>query len=98
MKMYRLLLSIAFFACLLLPASAQSACGKRIDLVKIIAGKYKELPRALAIAGESNLLEVYVSETGSWTILITRPPGVACIVAAGQSWEEFPAQKQMTGL
>ena len=98
MKTCRLFLTLILAPCLALPAAAQSACGKRDDIVKIITNKYKEVPRALAIAGQSNLLEVYASEGGSWTILITQPQGAACIVAAGQSWEEFPAQKQMTGL
>lgn len=98
MKTCRLFLTLILASSATLPAAAQSACGKRDEIVKIITNKYKEVPRALAIAGQSNLLEVYASESGSWTILITQPQGSACIVAAGQSWEEFPAQKRMTGL
>lgn len=98
MKMCRLFLTLLLASCFTLPAAAQSACGKRDEIVRMITNKYKEVPRALAIAGQSNLLEVYASEGGSWTILITQPHGSACIVAAGQSWEEFPAQKRMTGL
>ena len=33
-------------------------------------------------------MEVYASEkTGSWTILLTKPDGVACLVASGGMWE-----------
>ena len=98
MKTCRLFLTLVLASSFALPAAAQSACGKREEIVKIIMNKYKEVPRALAIAGQSNLLEVYASEKGSWTILITQPQGSTCIVAAGQSWEELPVRKQMTGL
>lgn len=98
MKTCCVFLALILASSFALPAAAQSACGKRDAIVKIITGKYKEVPRALAIAGQSNLLEVYASASGSWTILITQPQGAACIVAAGQSWEELPVQKQMTGL
>ncbi len=33
-------------------------------------------------------MEIYASdETGSWTIIVTLPDGMACLVAAGQSYE-----------
>lgn len=78
------------FGIIVAPVHAQSACGKRVDIVKMLASKYKEAPRVLAISGQSNLLEAYVSPLGSWTILITNPQGLACIVAAGESWENVP--------
>lgn len=98
MNTCRVFLSLILVSAFAVPAGAQTACGKRADIVKMLTGKYKEVPRALAIAGQSNLLEVYASATGSWTILITQPRGATCIVAAGQSWEEIPEQKQLTGL
>jgi hypothetical protein len=34
------------------------------------------------------LVELFASpETGSWTILVTRPDGVTCLLAAGHSIE-----------
>jgi hypothetical protein len=35
------------------------------------------------------VIEVYSSEeTGTWTILVTRPDGTSCLLAAGQRWEQ----------
>ena len=35
------------------------------------------------------MIEVYSSdETGTWTILVTRPDGTSCLLAAGQRWEQ----------
>lgn len=86
-------------ACLITSqASAQVPCGDRGEIVKMLAEKYRERPRAMAIASQTSLLEVYSSKAGSWTILITRPRGPSCIIAAGQSWEDIPETKELTGL
>ena len=33
-----------------------------------------------------SVIELFVSETGSWTILITRTNGLSCIAASGENW------------
>ena len=100
MKTCLVLLSLLTAAAFVAPAQAQGqmACGKRLDIVKMLSTKYNEMPRALGIAGQTNLLEVYTSKSGSWTLLLTQPRGATCIVGAGQSWEDIPEQKQLTGL
>lgn len=72
------------------PAQAQSVCGDRTEIIKVLAAKYHELPRAFGIAGQRNLTELFVSESGSFTILITQPMGVTCILATGLEWQEMP--------
>ncbi len=32
------------------------------------------------------VLELFVSDAGSWTILVTRTDGLSCITASGESW------------
>lgn len=71
-------------------ATAQStakACAKRTDAVTHLASKYEEAPVAIGIANNGGVLEVLSSEKGSWTILVTMPNGVSCMLATGQSWE-----------
>ncbi|MGF1660755.1 MAG: hypothetical protein ACFCUS_15140 [Rubrimonas sp.] len=72
------------------PASAQQPiCGDRASLVTQLQKKYGEARRAMGLQGESTLIEVFASsDTGTWTILFTRPDGVTCAVAAGQAWRE----------
>ena len=36
------------------------------------------------------VLEVLASTVGSWTILITRPDGVSCVVTSGEAWDTVP--------
>ena len=80
-------------------ANAQSACGVRAKFIETLAKNYQEEPSAFGIAGQRNLVELFVSKAGTWTMLVTHPSGMSCIVAAGQSWEQFPpATAKMTGL
>lgn len=70
-----------------LVAEAQLACAPRDDIVSQLTQRFKETPEANGITPDGMLLEVFVSEAQSWTILITSPKGVSCIAATGESWE-----------
>lgn len=86
-----LMFALAVMASLIAaPAHAQPVCGDRANLINVLAGKYKELPKAFGIAGQRNLVELFVSKTGSWTMIVTQPLGPSCILATGQGWEEVP--------
>lgn len=80
--------SAAFFmstACL-----AQSICGERTEIVRQLEKNYKEHTVALGIAENGRLIEVLASDAGTWTIIVTRPDGQACVLATGQSFEMLP--------
>ncbi|MET4101545.1 hypothetical protein ABIE58_000966 [Roseovarius sp. MBR-78] len=69
-------------------AQAQGlTCLPRAALVERLEGAYKESPTGGGLQNPQQLLEVWASsETGSFTVFITRPNGVSCIVATGQHW------------
>lgn len=69
------------------PAFAQVLCAKHADLLKHLADRYGEQPHAIAFTDQGSLVEVMVSPTGSWTIVITAPGRPSCIVATGKEWE-----------
>ena len=76
-------------------AAAPPACGPRTELVKQLANKYREAPVAVGLANSGTLVEVLTSDSGStWTILLSRPDGTSCLVAAGEEWQ---AVKQTAG-
>lgn len=81
------------------PAAAQTAghpidhqtCNRHGDLLETLKRSYAEEPNAFGLQGNGHLLEVFVSkQTGSWTIVSTRPDGTSCIIAAGQHWQAVP--------
>ena len=71
-------------------AMAQAVCNERARFVEQLAGSYAENTVGLGLVNNGNVLEVLASRKGSWTILITKPNGMSCVVATGESWEEIP--------
>ena len=76
------------------PARAAPAkCGDRSKLIEVLKDRYKEFPVALGISQKSTeAFEVYASESGTWTVLMTMSNGLACVMAAGHSWQDLPKQ------
>lgn len=68
------------------PAQAQ-ACSKHEDVVEKLKGKFQEKQLGYGLIGDRAIMEIYASEKGSWTIIVTRSNGIACVVAAGSDWE-----------
>jgi hypothetical protein len=68
--------------------AASPVCGPRTQLLDQLTKKYKEAPVGVGIANNGALVEVLTSNDGAtWTILISRPDGTSCLVAAGQEWQ-----------
>lgn len=88
-------LSSAFFvaAAFLAPLAANAQgqnCGNRDLVVERLTTKYGESRQSIGMAPKGRVVEVYAShETGTWTITITMPNGVTCLVASGQSFENL---------
>ena len=72
-------------------AMAQQAhgCRDRAEMVEWLAQRFGEQPIGVGLAGPERLLELHVSPEGSWTILITSPRGLSCMLAVGQSWMQL---------
>ena len=46
-----------------------------------------ETARGIGVGSSGELVtELFVSETGSWTVLVTRTNGTSCILASGHDW------------
>lgn len=75
------------------PAMAQQPlCTERSEVVNQLSSQYSEAPVAMGIANNGGVVEILSSQTGtSWTIILTMPNGVTCMIAAGENWESLPA-------
>ncbi len=70
--------------------SAQNArnCAPRDVVVERLASGYGETRQSIGLGARGTMVEVFAStETGTWTITVTAPSGVTCLVASGQSFE-----------
>ncbi|WP_214470788.1 hypothetical protein [Mesorhizobium sp. dw_380] len=70
-----------------LSAQAQLVCGGRSDVVAGLAKAFQERQIGYGVVGQVAIVEIYVSASGSWTLLITDVSGRSCILAAGEGWE-----------
>lgn len=68
-------------------APTADVCGSRTVLVERLLSEFKENQAAVGTLHENAILEVFVSNEGSWTILATGTDGRSCVLAAGQDFE-----------
>lgn len=76
-------------------------CGPRDNVVALLGERYGESRQSIGLAGRGQVMEVFASlETGTWTITVTLPNGMTCLVASGQSYEALsePLQPRGTSL
>jgi len=74
------------------PAAAQAAqaarsfCTERDTLLSQLEHKYGEVPVAIGVA-DGRLVELLTAKDGiTWTIILTSPQGVSCLIASGDGW------------
>ena len=64
-------------------------CAPRTAVVERLASGYGETRQSIGLGANNAVVEVFASEeTGTWTITVTSPQGVTCLVASGQAFEE----------
>jgi hypothetical protein len=82
----------AYFLALLLAAGPAAAmqCGSRDAVTITLAERYGEVRQALGLAQNGVVMELYAAQSGSWTIVITRPDGMTCLLAAGEEFQSIP--------
>lgn len=96
-------LATVAMAALAWPVAADTAptsvpCAKRDTITHGLEQKFGEARRGAGLVSEKSVLELWgSSDTGTWTVLMTRADGVSCIVAAGDDWRDVPIQAAQPG-
>jgi hypothetical protein len=72
------------------PALA-AACAPHDEFTQHLATNYKEKSGGVGVSSDGSLFELFTSEKGSWSLLITNGDKISCIVAAGDMWVQKPA-------
>lgn len=70
-------------------ASAQPrACAPRDVVLDRLAVRYGEARKAIGLGANAQMVEVFASEdSGTWTIIVTSPSGLTCLIASGSAFE-----------
>lgn len=81
-------LGILALAATQVQAEGNRNCAPRDMVLERLSGKYGETRQSIGIGANNAVIEVFAStETGTWTITVTLPTGITCLVASGQSFE-----------
>ncbi|MCR9124576.1 MAG: hypothetical protein NXH82_00470 [Rhodobacteraceae bacterium] len=71
-------------------ASSTRNCGPRDIVVQRLADGYGETRQGIGLGANNAVMEIFASdETGTWTITVTLPSGMTCLMASGQAFEEI---------
>lgn len=65
-------------------------CAPREEMISTLSGTFTESQKAFGFLSPTLLLEVFASDAGGFTILITGTDGVSCVLVVGTGWEVVP--------
>lgn len=71
---------------------SQPRCTDHTSFTNHLKSKYRESQVGMGFVSPTDIIEVYVSKSGSFTVLVTKPNGETCLVAAGKGWEDLKAE------
>ena len=69
-------------------AHAEPQCNTRDKVLSQLKELYGEDPIALGVTHNGGLIEV-LSNGKTFSIIISSPQGMSCLVAAGEGWRQF---------
>ncbi len=81
------LLAIAVVSLSAASAEAQMMCDLRENAITQLETKFDEhvIGRGLTRDGRA-MVEIFVSDAGSWSVVVTDTHGRTCLMAAGEDW------------
>lgn len=63
-------------------------CASREVVLTRLAQSYGEARQTIALSAGNQVVETFANiESGSWSIVVTQPDGLACLVASGKGFE-----------
>lgn len=63
-------------------------CAPRDRVIERLSITYGETRQSIGVGSNNAVVEVFASpDTGTWTITVTLPTGLTCLVASGQGYE-----------
>jgi len=63
-------------------------CAPRKMVIERLADAFGETRQSVGLGGQGHVVEMFAStDTGTWTITVTLPSGLTCLIASGESYE-----------
>lgn len=71
-------------------ATSRPICNTRANALGFLLERYKESASANGVSSNGGLVEILTSPRGeTWTIVVTGPDGITCMVATGYNWRRL---------
>lgn len=68
-------------------SESHTLCGPRENLVPNLKKRADEELAYIGLATNSQMLEVFTSPAGSFTVVMSQPSGRSCVVVIGEGWQ-----------
>ena len=68
-------------------ALAQIACAPREDILKKGSQDFGQVPMVRGLDSNGHMVEILVSPTGEWSLIVSYPDGNTCVYAVGQAFD-----------
>ena len=78
-------------------ANAAAQCAPRADIIKALGDKFHETEAGRGLINPNVVLEIFVSEQGSWTVLASDTKGQSCVLSVGEGWDSPTIRAAMPG-
>ncbi|TPI32249.1 hypothetical protein FJW07_25300 [Mesorhizobium sp. B3-1-9] len=78
-------------------ANAAAQCAPRADIIKALGDKFHESEAGRGLINPNVVLEIFVSDQGSWTVLASDTKGQSCILSVGEGWDSPTIAAAMPG-
>lgn len=90
--MFKIICCAAAVFCMGFAATAQQPiCAPREIVIERLSSKYGETRVSVGLTSSGGVVETFAnSKSGTWTVLVTGPSGVSCVVSGGEAFNAFP--------
>lgn len=87
-----LLLATIFSTSAIAQHTSRVPCGERTAIVGHLKDVYGEDFVAMGLDAQGRVIEVLAAPNGgTWTMLVSTPGGLTCLVGSGVAWEDLKA-------
>ena len=93
-----LVVALIFVAAFSWPALAhiqRPPCGSHTEIIDRLAKTYAESRVGFGQFDDGRPVEIFASPGGTWTLLVTWPNGVTCLVASGDGWQNVVIEEEI---
>lgn len=84
-------ISVAMSLAVTAKTFAAPTCGTHDLIASTLATQYNERPLHRGLTPKGTMVEIFSSNAGTFTVVVTIRTGMSCLVTAGTHWQEIDA-------